>query len=177
MVGIAQQRAVKRPSAKPANLKAVFMYSFFMFARWPEDLGTSFHVGIVGPTPVTASLEKVAESRRVNGRAIVVKSLSIDDEALGDCHMVFLSDQLQLSDFQSILRRIGDRPIITVSDHPDFHDAGGLLTFVQVDQNIRFRYNPLAAKKTNVTFDAKLLRLRYTQPEASESLPVTKSGP
>lgn len=153
------------------------MYSFFMFARWPEDLGTSFHVGIIGPTPVMASLEKVAESRRVNGRAIVVKSLGADDIAMDDCHMVFLSDQLPLSDFQKILQRIGDRPIITVSDHPDFHDAGGLLTFVRVDQNIRFRYNPVAAKKANVTFDAKLLRLRYAPPEATKTLPVTKNGP
>ena len=85
-------------------------------------------------------MQKVANKRKVGGRKILVFPLSADETDLSKYHMVFFSEQMSREQSREALDRVKTRPIITVSDNQDFHDLGGLITFVQVNQNIRFQW-------------------------------------
>lgn len=157
------QSTKKRAPAKPANVKAVFIYSFFRFVGWPDDVNSNqdLLVGIVGNSEVYDPLTRVAKSRKIGGRQIVIEKLEQGDDRLTDCHIVFISSQLTDEQISSVLDNLSEKPILTVSDAKAFFDAGGIITFLTVEDNIRFRINQSAAKQANLSFDAKLLRLGF----------------
>ncbi|MGZ4988838.1 MAG: YfiR family protein, partial [Limisphaerales bacterium] len=58
-----------------------------------------------------------------------------------------------------IFARVKGRPILTVSDIPEFATRGGMIRFVKNGSRVGFRINVDAAKEAGLSISAKLLQM------------------
>lgn len=76
----------------------------------------------------------------------------------GDCQIVFISSPRR-SELDSDISALRDRPILTVSDIPDFGSRGGMIQFVLIDSRVRFEINLPSAQKAGLKLSSQLLKV------------------
>jgi hypothetical protein len=69
---------------------------------------------------------------------------------------VALPDKQEL---QEALRTLSGSPVLTVGDSPHFAAAGGMIYLFVDESKVRFDINLAAAKQSQITISAALLRL------------------
>jgi len=143
--------------APEGSVKAELVERFVRFTDWdPADLpATEFVVCIVGTTPMTPYLEKIAKGRKLQKRRAVVVSLSSTDDVV-DCQLVVIAgnDRQRL---RSVLTRTDGRPILTVTEVPSGAAMGATIS-LYIDAKLpKFDVNASAAKDSGLKLRAKLL--------------------
>lgn len=151
-------------SAQPAvpeyKLKAVFLFRFTDYVTWPSGAladNRPFVIGIYGSDPFGSFLDETVRGETVKGHAVEVRRLRSLDE-ITSCHMLYLSTSAANRESE-VLARVRGRPILTVSDIPDFASRGGMIRFLKNGNRIGFRINNGAAKEAGLSISAKLLQM------------------
>ncbi|RMH35385.1 MAG: YfiR family protein [Gammaproteobacteria bacterium] len=80
------------------------------------------------------------------------------DEDMSDCHVVFLTLSNR-HNIEQVLKALYGKPILTVSDHREFLQAGGMLAFSEEGGRVVFKLNPLVAQSCGLQFRAEVMRL------------------
>ena len=135
------------------KLKAAFIYNFIKFVEWPNHTG-AIKVGVLGKNPFQGELKKL-EAKNVGGRKIqvdTVKSLS----AAKSYQVVFVTDPVQA---KKLVQAVAGKPVLTVSDAPNFSSQGGGIGLLSSKNRIRFSINTTTLKKASLTASTKLLGL------------------
>jgi hypothetical protein len=156
--------ATRLAAAEPAReylIKAALIYNFAKFAEWPARAFASdsdrLNVCVLGKDPFGEALESIAD-KPIRGRLIGVHRVQ-DIEAGLDCHLLFISDSEQ-SHLPTILGAIANRPILTISDMPDFTQAGGIIRLkTNLHDQIRFEINVVTARRVGLRLSSQLLSL------------------
>ncbi len=143
------------------ELKAAYLYNFGKFVRWPASVtpGSSqvFSICVLGKNPFGASLENTVKGESIEGGRLSVRYLDSVAEVSG-CRILFVSDS-EAHRLEALLAELRNRPILTVSDVPDFVDRGGDIEFVPVGDKIRFKVNLAAAEKRGLVLSSDLLKV------------------
>jgi len=154
--------AVAQPSrpVTQADLEAVYLYNFGKFVNWPPDASSNtapFSICTLGSEEFQGPLDSVTSNATLQGRKIVVRHLSSIAAADG-CHILYLAepDSTRLS---KDLAAVRTKPILTVSDSPDFLDHGGIIQFVMQDKRVRFAVNLQSANQAHLTVSSELLKV------------------
>ena len=145
-----------RASASPeGDLKAEFIERFTRFVDW-ETLPDTVTLCVVGDTPITAHLQKIARRQRIKNKPARVFTVAAED--VDGCQVVLIagddSDQLH-----TVLARTAGRPILSIAEAPGAAKAGAIINLYFEDQHIRFEINTAAAKRGRLTLRSKLLKL------------------
>jgi hypothetical protein len=141
-------------------IKAGFLYNFPKFTEWPEAafLGesTTLEVCVLGEDPFGAALESI-EGKPIGQKSVHTRRAAELRDTVG-CHVVFVSasERAQLA---TILTALDASPVLTVSDVPEFSQAGGMITLQTVNNQIRFQINLIAAERARLRFSSKMLML------------------
>jgi hypothetical protein len=139
-------------------VKAAFLYNFAKLTEWPaaKKTGGRFLLCVLGADPFAGALDAIAG--KTVGERVVAVIRGIDATQAQQCHLVFIgeSEAARLSQHLDVLR---DRPVLTVSDLPNFSRAGGLIGLKVVDARIRFAVNVAAARRVGLVFSSRLLQL------------------
>jgi hypothetical protein len=96
----------------------------------------------------------------VKGRPIVVRRLAPDAD-LKSCHILFVGAS-QRRRQREICEKLNRRPVLTVGDHEEFLTQGGMIGFVQKEENIRFNINLDPAQAAGLKFSSQLLKVALT---------------
>ena len=146
------------------KLKAAFVFNFAKFIEWPPQAfdgdTNSIVIGILGDDPFGTALEEIVHGRTINGRSLTIQRARRLEE-LKACHLLFISRSEQQK-LKNILAQLAERPVLTVSDTPDFLDGGGAINFLMEGRNVRFEINAGAAERAGLKIDAQLLSLAKT---------------
>src|SRR5262245_21432839 len=137
-------------------MKAAFLYNFARFVQWPEaDQNSPVRFCVYGKDPFGKLLDESLRDKNMEGRPLEIQRLSgLKD--IEECHVLFVGAS---SDISSVLRQIGNHPILTVSETPGFTQMGGIINFVLQDQKVRFEINPQTAAAAGLKISSQLLRL------------------
>jgi hypothetical protein len=150
----ATRRAYAKQGAE-ADLKAEFIERFTRFVDW-ETLPDTMTLCVVGDTPITAHLQKIARRQRIKGKPARVFTVAPDD--VDGCQVVLVAgddpDQLHVA-----LARTNGRPILSIAEAPGAAKAGAIINLYIEDEHIRFEINTAAAKRGRLTLRSKLLKL------------------
>jgi len=143
------------------QVKAVFLYNFANFIRWPSSAFsnryTPFRICIYGDDPFREELDITIENERIGRHAVKVKRLNSMIN-VNNCQILFISQSKQAY-FTKILTYVKQYPILTVSDIDDFAIQGGMIQFYKHGKRIRFYINPDSLKKVGLHASANLLRI------------------
>jgi len=152
------------PTAAPAPreylIKAVFLYNFAKFTTWPAesfpDLQAPLYLCILGEDPFGAAMESI-DGKSIKQRPLAVIRIAQVADA-ERCHILFVSTSEE-ERLRAILDDLRERPILTISDMPNFAQAGGTINLKTVEDRIRFDINVDAANAADLRLSSKLLRL------------------
>jgi hypothetical protein len=142
------------------RLKATFIYNFVQYTEWPRQSlssASSFNICIVGDS-FQSVMEDTVRGERVNGRSIVVRTLS-SAENISECQLIYFRDAADPKTMADILTAADTFPILTVGEAPEFIRKGGIIRFTKTGNRIRFEINPQAAEKRSLSLSSRLLRL------------------
>lgn len=142
-----------------SRLKAAFVTRFPQFVEWPAEVMTPdrpFDLCVLVPNPFGQALQDLVRGELLGTRPITVRTVRPEDD-LGRCHLLFLPDGGGRR--EGVLRRIGGRPILTVSDAPRFLDEGGMVRLRLVSQKMRFDVSTAAASRAGLHISSQLLQL------------------
>jgi hypothetical protein len=144
---------------KEYNLKAVFLYSFGRYITWNTRAANSgdFKILVVGDSPISERLEKIAAKRQINGRALKVKVADTSAD-IAECHILFISKEVSDEDVARLTERLAGDTIV-VGERPDLMDRGASAIFFIDGTSVRFELHPNNLQSKDVQVDAKLLSL------------------
>lgn len=143
------------------EVKAEFLANFAQFVKWPPaafaDAGAPFAIGILGDDPFGAALEKIAQTRTVAGRKIVIRRGRRAQE-VRNCHMVFIgkSERSRLAEHLAAFQSAN---LLTIGETEQFTRQGGAIGFTMEGDKVRFEINSGAARRAGLEISARLLKL------------------
>lgn len=161
--------AAPEPAETPSReylIKAAFLYNFAKFTEWPEgtfaeDTDT-LNICVLGEDPFGGALQSI-ENKPVRGRPVAVRRVSDVQGGLA-CHLLFISESEEPR-LPAILRALGNRPILTIADIPDFARAGGIIRLkTNLQDQVRFEINLGIAKRAGLRLSSRLLGLAEITP-------------
>lgn len=151
------------PAETPAleyQVKAAFVYNFTKFVEWPVEAFASctapIVVTILGNSSNTAAFETI-RGKSVKKRKIEVRTARKLEE-VGATHVLFVcaSEKPHLNRILEFSRNAG---ILTISDIGHFDQSGGIISFVTVDDKVRFQINLAAARRSGLKISSQLMKL------------------
>lgn len=144
------------------NVKAAFLYSFGRYVEWPsgvfQNSEAPFVIGVLGEDPFGGALDRIAQSKRIQQRPIVVHRMtSMDDYR--PCHILFVPRTTSPEEQAAAIKRLGRLPVLLVGDEAPFARGGGTVGFYVDEDTVRFEINVATVRQQRLTVDAKLLKL------------------
>jgi hypothetical protein len=149
---------------KEYELKAAFLYNFTKFIEWPtnrfQDASTPFVVAVAGHSPCAAELEKIAKERKVNGRTLIIKTVTTPEDAQ-DAHVLFIpaSKGAQLKEWLAAAHQAG---VLTIGESESAGWKSSIIHFVLEGEKIRFDLNVEQAETAGLKISAQLQKLART---------------
>jgi len=146
-----------------SSYKADFIMKLFDYVQWPAGSGIDSNgsavVGVLGDCPLVAALKTATAEKNAAGKQLKVKVVSPADP-LTDCAILFLpiTDKTELA---KALKKIGEAPVVTVSDCTGFAGFGVMVNFFKEEgsSKVKFEINNLAAGDAKLKFSSQLLKL------------------
>jgi hypothetical protein len=148
------------------EVKAAFLYKFASFVEWPHDeRNLPISICVVGQDPFGEALDRVVQGKTINGREFVIRRMK-SGEAMGDCHIAFISGS-ERKRLRAALDRLQGVPVLTVGDMPEFCEHGGAINFGVLKNRVQLEINPSAAERAGLQLSSRLLSLAKIVREAS----------
>ncbi len=149
-------------SADEHLIKAAMVRNFARFTKWPpeslliEHKRKDLQLCIMGNDTVENSFCKV-RGKTVGSHRITLQKI-YNNESLQSCDILFI-DVSAGTNQNDILKTIQKRPVLTIGETEDFAKAGGIITFFNKANKIRFQINLGAARKAGLKINSGLLQL------------------
>jgi hypothetical protein len=146
------------------QVKAAYLYGFGRFVEWPASApaaaGPAFVLCVLGGDPFGRELDEVTAGAVMKQKPVSIRRISRLEES-GPCHTLFISasEDVRLG---TILATLDRRPVLTVSDAPQFAQRGGMIGFFLDGNRVRFTVNLPAAQDAGLVLNSELLRVAAT---------------
>lgn len=144
--------------AQDYRIHSVFIYNFTKYIQWPSsDQTGDFVIGVLGDSPIVASLEKLASERKIGTRTMVVKKFSSVDQ-ISNCHMLFIPERSS-DNLEAALAKIGSNSTLVMTERRGLGSKGSSINFITVDGKQKFELNKSATEKAQLKVSTELTSL------------------
>lgn len=134
-----------------------FINHFTKFVQWPEDKKSGdFVIGIIGDSPIAAELQTM-NGKVVGSQKIVVKIFTTED-AMSNCHIVFVSDKYTKS-LGAISEKAKSNKTLVISESNGAAKKGSDINFVEDGGSVKFEINSTTASNHGLKIASKLKEL------------------
>ena len=145
------------PRATEAALTATYLYKFLSYVEWPPGrfplADTPLEIGVAGSEAVLAELQGLLASRRVSGRQVLARPITLADP-LDRLHVLFVGAEARAPQY---IERLAAAAVVVVTEGSGGLDAGAMLNFIAIDGRVRFEAAPAAAERAGLKLGARLL--------------------
>jgi hypothetical protein len=143
-------------------IKGAFLYHFLTYIDWPDeslsDPAQPFVIGVYRDDPFGEVLDKIAETKQVEGRAIEIQHLESANQLEG-CHILFIPHTIDAEAQKQVLAAVMDSHVLTVGETDDFIEQGGSAQFFIEGNKVRFAFNTDAVSQSQLKISSKLLSI------------------
>jgi len=141
------------------RLKAALLSKFPQFVEWPASAVSdrpTIDVCVATPDPFGHDLEELLTGEHVSDRPLALRHVTTMADVAG-CHVLYLP--ALGSGRHPLLGAVANRPVLTVSDAPNFLDTGGMVVLRVVGGRLRFDIDAAATRHAGLRVSSQLLRL------------------
>jgi hypothetical protein len=143
------------------QVKAAYLYKFAGFVEWPESCfarpDSPLIIAVAGADPLAEQLEIAIVGRNANGRPLQVRRLRVGD-SLSGTHMLFLGAALDKTSALDLIAATRGQPVLTVTDADESSGLGAMISFVMVDERLRFEVILKHAMAAHLRISARMLQ-------------------
>ncbi len=142
-----------------ALFKAAFIYNFAKFTTWPESAFKETNIlklCTIGKQEPGFDLKRLS-GKVIQGRAVSIKSIE-RNQSVNDCHMLYITKS-EKNHYEKILKESTNKPLLTVSDLPNFVKHGGIIQFYRKKGKTHLIVNLDTARNANLEISSRLLIL------------------
>lgn len=156
LLGLTLAQSCQAESVSEYKLKAAFLYNFILLTEWPKTDNESLRVCVVGKNVIDDAINEIdgTEANKRYIRIVHLQNLS-NIEA---CEVLYLGEVEQL-DVKSIINKLGDSPVLTISDNLDFAKSGVMINMFPENRRLVFNVDVESAKRAHLTLSSRLVRL------------------
>jgi hypothetical protein len=164
MLGVCATVSKGADASKEHELKAAFLYNFTKFIEWPtnrfQDASAPFIVAVAGHSPCAAELEKIAKERKVNGRTLIIKTVTTPED-VKDAQILFIpaSKGAHLKEWLTAAHQAG---ALSIGESDSAGWKNSIINFALEGEKIRFDLNVEQAENTGLKISAQLQKLART---------------
>jgi uncharacterized protein DUF4154 len=138
-------------------LKAAFLYRFTDYVDWGNtNGGDDFTIAVLGKSEITPPLIEIAKEKKAQGKRIIIKEYD-DVNDISSCQVVFVSNNYK-ADIESVVAKLGDKPILLIAEQPDACAKGADINFQLSDNKLKFEININAAAGAGLKISSQLLQ-------------------
>lgn len=141
------------------ELKAVFIFHFTQFVRWPPDslpeTDAPFVIGVLDDDPFDAVLARMIRDEKVGPHPLELRHVSNREQVLG-CHILYVPRE---SEQKFRAEKLQGLPVLTVGESDRFLLSGGIIAFFSERNHVGLRVNLEAARNAALNINAQLLRI------------------
>jgi len=153
--------SAQSPVSKEYQIKAVFLFNFAQFVKWPAGAFTRpdepFRIGVLGSDPFDSFLDATVQAEKIDGHPLVIQRYA-NVADIKACQILFIS-RSESERMENILSDLKGRSILTVADSEGFIKNGGIVLLSKEENKIHLIINLEAAKNANISISSKILRL------------------
>lgn len=143
------------------DIKAAYIYNFGKYITWPQSPQIRPHdfvIGVVGDSPIYASLLKVARNKKLKRKRIVIKRFEVA-ASYEYCDILFVPAEQDRELVTETISKARTDPTLIIGEEADFTRAGGIINFYLDQNKLRFEIRPKAAEDAGLSISSKLLSL------------------
>ncbi|MEO1037316.1 MAG: YfiR family protein [Pseudomonadota bacterium] len=141
------------------DVKLVLLYKIARFVTWPEldSRGDAvFRLCVAGEETFEIARSRLAD-RQIRDRSIeLVRANRVSDELACDVVYIADSDRDRVAD---LLSHFAARPVLTVSDVPEFARMGGIVGLSTENKRVQMNINIAAYERAGLEISSQLLEL------------------
>ena len=171
--------AVAQPPEQGNQIKAVFLYNFANFVRWPPEAfaasGPVLKMCIFGDAVLGSFLDEVDGSRVRDKRLKVIKT-SEPKVIEGGCHILFVSQEKK-EYLPLFFKSVQHIYVLSVSDVEGFARSGGVVSIVRNSDKLTFEINLDVAMKNGLLISSDLLSLARIVGRDGKNVDQSQLGP
>jgi hypothetical protein len=142
------------------QIKLSYVFNFAKFVEWPNGMNLvngKITLCVIGSNVLGGALSTLDGRKAGDHELHVVQHINPDD-GLNSCHIVFIGESEQRR-FVSIIKALGDSPVLTISDIEDFAEKGGDIGLLYHENKIIFEVNLTSVQRTKLRLPAQLLNI------------------
>jgi len=144
------------------TLKALYIEKFTRFTEWPDSCEinnkeTPFIIATLGQTPFKENLENIFSIQHIYNKPVKVIETELPGKA-EKFHILFIPNTKKDS-LESIINLVGEKPVLTVGDTPEYGKRGVLINFYTENDKLKFEINETALQKSPLEFNFHLLNM------------------
>lgn len=139
------------------KLKTALIYKLAKFVEWPSVDTQGFGICVLGENNL-AKVAKALEQRKIKGVAVIVYPFQQSSSIRNNCQILYIAHTKQPF-IDTILQQIQSKPILTISDMPQFAQQGGMIQLSLINKTIRFKINLSQVKASNLQIASPLLSI------------------
>jgi hypothetical protein len=149
-----------RAELSEVQIQSAYVFNFIKFSEWPATTlkpGDKLRVCVIGNDGIHATLTEL-DGRKAGEFVLQVMPLFTERSDFKTCHVLYIDEQEQRR-FISILKSLGEVPMLTISDIPDFAERGGCIGLLNRDNKILFEVNLASTRKAGLRLSSQMLNL------------------
>jgi hypothetical protein len=161
------------------EVKALFLYNFANFVRWPEQAFThtpdALRMCIFGDAPLGTFLDQVNGSKIRDKRLQVIRTQALTNIESG-CQILFVStDKSNL--LPQLISSKKNIYVLSVSDVENFARSGGVVSIIRTSDKLTFEINLDTAVRNGLLISSDLLSMARIVGRDGKSVGTDKIGP
>jgi hypothetical protein len=136
------------------QVKAVYLFNFVKFVRWPPaDKSVPITICVAGRNPFGSALQEALRNELVDGRPVEARVVREPDPG---CNVLFVPAGVAAKPYIDAAR---GSATLTVGEGPEFLAQGGMVNFIIEAGSVRFEIDAGAAERADLRISSHLLRL------------------
>lgn len=143
-------------STSENTLKAQYVLNVSKFISWPENEKPERALCLLGNDAIAESLQQLSGST-IGGKVLTYQQFR-NQGFVDNCDVLFIGKS-EKRITSSLVSRLSNNPILTISDQADFIQQGGMVSLYRKGSRLGFDINIEAAKTANIAISSKLLKL------------------
>ncbi|HEY1772714.1 MAG TPA: YfiR family protein [Gammaproteobacteria bacterium] len=146
--------------AAQQRIEAAYLYKFGSYITWPDSsfagADSPIVIGVAGADTLADDLSTLVQGRDIGGRPVKVKRVRPDDP-LGGIDILFVGTRAD-----ALFATARGLPILVVTDGDDGLARGATVSFVLVDDRVRFDVALDSAQQNGLKLSSLLLSVAHS---------------
>ncbi|HEV2110928.1 MAG TPA: YfiR family protein [Gammaproteobacteria bacterium] len=145
------------------QVEAAYLYKFGGYVTWPDKAfagpDSPIVIGVAGSDSVADNLTAMVTGRTIGNRPVTVKRIH-EGDPLGGIHILFIGSP-RSAQSSELFESSRGRPILVVSEGKEGLALGGAVSFVVIDERVRFDVSLDAVQENGLKLSSQLLSVAH----------------